>query len=549
MATVRSDAGREVVGSAARPLVLLFAITLFGLWLRVIAVGTMPLWSDEALTLLISKWPIGTLLFRPVDPTPALYYLLHKMLIPGNADVTQIRSISVVCGVVLIPVTYAFGSLIGGIRTGLLASFFVALSAQLVDYSQEARAYSLLVLLILTSAIGLLKILRVIIDGPSFDYRRAAAFAVPALLAFYTHFVAVFWIIPAFGALLFVALTRGDPAIWRGLRLTVLAFILLAVPGLARLFWSVTSDIGFNWLHQATGRQFLATVGEVLMPLGVWPEKLEQPGRILTAVALIITLFAVCWLCRQFRLQLHQWRVEYPASLLVLGIFLALPFELWAIGFLTTPIFMPRTMLWAVPGYLTSLAVVLDRVNSRWIIGLTATVCATSLAASGTLRSDRQDTRGFQREIARGEQRGDVLLLCRDWRAPELRYAAGAPLAMPLIAPMFQDMSVIERQFGSDTRWQEHFGWLVGRPVVIPKVSMIATSGRAWLLASGCSEYDRVRFNRWLGPGRWVKVRSDTSTALLPIVLWRFDPAAPPKLRPVLDFSQNGENHPFAPNA
>ena len=417
-------------------------MTLVGLLLRLVEIGSKPLWSDEALTLLISKWPVAMLMLRVVDPTPGLYYLLHKLLISDSASLAGIRAISLVCGVALIPLVALFGTIVGGRRVGLLSAGLVALSAPLIDYSQEARAYALLVLLIMASAVGLLLMLRAIATGDKPPVRQAFVFATCALLAFYTHFIALFWIGPAVFLLALTAARTPDASVQRTVRLTILA------------------------------------------------------------------------------------------------IFLLLPFLLWIVGALSKPVFMPRTMLWSVPGYLTAIAVLLDRLDRRWLMVMSGLAGGFSLAANGTMRVDRQDMRPFQREIARGLRSGDAMMVCRTWRAPELRHSVSVPLPLPLLTPMGEDMVIIERSFGSDPRWQDDFGWIVTRPAPEPVLRMIPTSGRLWLLASQCNERDRRRINRWLGPGRWVRLLDDQPDALLPVILWRFDPAQPARLRPALDFPQ-----------
>ena len=58
--------------TSQRALWVLAAITLVGLVLRVVWAGEQALWSDEALTLVIAKWPVQDLLVRPVganDPS------------------------------------------------------------------------------------------------------------------------------------------------------------------------------------------------------------------------------------------------------------------------------------------------------------------------------------------------------------------------------------------------------------------------------------------------------------------------------------------------
>lgn len=198
---------------------------------------------------------------------------MHKLLISDSASLAGIRAISLVCGVALIPLVALFGTIVGGRRVGLLSAGLVVLSAPLIDYSQEARAYALLVLLIMASAVGLLLMLRAIATGDKPPVRQAFVFATCALLAFYTHFIALFWIGPAVFLVALTAARTPDASVQRTVRLTILAMILFVIPGAARLFASVTTNIGFNWLPQARTDQFFATLAEQILPLGKWPTK------------------------------------------------------------------------------------------------------------------------------------------------------------------------------------------------------------------------------------------------------------------------------------
>ena len=127
----------------------LAAIVAIGFALRAVNIDDQPLWGDEALTLMIAQWPLVALFTVPNDPTPGLYYALHKLLIGPHAGVVAARSISLVAGTATIIATYAWAKACR--ISALPAAAFTALSFALVDYSQEARAYSLLVLFVALS--------------------------------------------------------------------------------------------------------------------------------------------------------------------------------------------------------------------------------------------------------------------------------------------------------------------------------------------------------------------------------------------------------------
>src|SRR5262245_59370438 len=128
---------------------LFAAILVVATLLRIVALDVRGLWTDEALTIVLSNWSIPDLLLRPTDPTPALYYILHKLLIPASASLEVVRSISVVAGVMSVALMFLVARLAFGMGGGLLAAALLAVWSAHVDYSQEVRAYSLLFFLTL----------------------------------------------------------------------------------------------------------------------------------------------------------------------------------------------------------------------------------------------------------------------------------------------------------------------------------------------------------------------------------------------------------------
>ena len=364
----------------------LVAITLAGLLIRLVSVNRWPLWSDEALTLIIAQWPLKTLFLVPIDPTPGLYYALHKVLLGSSVGVAPARSLSVAAGTLLIPAAYFLAR--QARIPALLAASLVALTFPLIDYSQEARAYSLLVLLVTLSAGFFLWWARA---------RRPALLAgclAFALLAFYTHFAALFWVGPLIVAVL-----------WTGRRQTVpllLAMAILAVPEISRL--AHYPQAGFSWLLQATPGQAADTLSRALLPF--------RPP----AIWALLVAGLLAWRIWLHRSALRTWARANPFAAVVLLILLAVPVEVWLFGIVLKPIFMTRTILIAVPGFLLALALLLkfeDRLVRVAVVG----AYAASLLVTGTMRP-REDWRAIAQRVS-----GGTVLVCQLWQAPAMRHA------------------------------------------------------------------------------------------------------------------------------
>ena len=167
--------------------------------------ATSPLWLDEALTVNIASLPLGHLpeALRH-DGAPPLYFaLLHGwMAAVGDGD-KAVRALSGLMSVGTLPVMWLAGRRLGGPRVGWVALLMTAASPFAIRYATEARMYSLLLLL---GAVGLLALARAL-DRPSAG-RLAAVSAVTALLL-YTHYWAVFLVVPVAGLLAVWALRGG----------------------------------------------------------------------------------------------------------------------------------------------------------------------------------------------------------------------------------------------------------------------------------------------------------------------------------------------------
>ena len=150
-------------------------------------------WFDEATTVRLLRMDLGDMLAAIPDSesTPPLYYVVAWFWTQlfGTGEV-GLRSLSALAGTATIPVVYAIGARAVSARAGLVAAGLAAANPLLVWYSQEARAYALLVLL---AALTLLVLPRAL-ERPS--ARNLAAWATLSALAVATHYFAAFLIVP-----------------------------------------------------------------------------------------------------------------------------------------------------------------------------------------------------------------------------------------------------------------------------------------------------------------------------------------------------------------
>src|SRR5689334_9656537 len=143
-----APAGRAVLADPA--LVVVAALTVLGAILRFYRLGHQGFWFDEANTALLVHFSPGKMvgLIPQTESTPPLYYCVAWLWarVFGYGEV-GLRSLSALCGVLLVPVVYAAGARLISRRAGVIAAALAACSPLLIWYSQEARSYQMLALL------------------------------------------------------------------------------------------------------------------------------------------------------------------------------------------------------------------------------------------------------------------------------------------------------------------------------------------------------------------------------------------------------------------
>jgi 4-amino-4-deoxy-L-arabinose transferase-like glycosyltransferase len=191
--------------SRSRYLQLLFSLTLIGALLRFYDLGYNSLWLDEATTYNLAARSIPDIWqattggeFNP----PLFYWAEHVMLLLGNSEVV-LRFLPALLGILTIPLVYLVGKEFMDRNTGIIAAAAFAFSPFLLFYSQEARAYSMMLFFVTFSMIFYFRALK------TNDIMNWALFGILSALAFWSHFYALVII----GALILYALYELFPKI------------------------------------------------------------------------------------------------------------------------------------------------------------------------------------------------------------------------------------------------------------------------------------------------------------------------------------------------
>ncbi|MHB8491283.1 MAG: glycosyltransferase family 39 protein [Solirubrobacteraceae bacterium] len=172
---------------------VLGGIVLLGAAIRFSTLGQQSFWLDEAVTWHIVANGLGHVLTAVprTESTPPLYYILLWLWSRAfGLSEFGLRSFSALCGTLAIPVMWAVGRRMASARVGTIAALLTAVNPLLFWYSQEARAYQLMLVL---SAASLLALVWAI-ERPT--NRRVLAWGVIAAAALCSHYFAALVIVP-----------------------------------------------------------------------------------------------------------------------------------------------------------------------------------------------------------------------------------------------------------------------------------------------------------------------------------------------------------------
>lgn len=191
-------------------------------------------WMDEALSVGIASHSLSAIpgVLRH-DGSPPLYYLLlHVWMTIFGASESATHAMSLLFGLLTIPVGMWAGWSLFGKRAGVMAAILFTFSAFITEYSQETRMYSLMALLGLLATAAFIH---------AFVFRRRKyliMFAVCQALMLYTHAWGIFYGLGSLIALIPAFLVSEDR---RGLvRDAALAFVgagILFLPWLPNFLW------------------------------------------------------------------------------------------------------------------------------------------------------------------------------------------------------------------------------------------------------------------------------------------------------------------------
>jgi mannosyltransferase len=324
--------------------------------------GVRPFWYDEAFSHNVARLGgsrLLTTIFRG-DPSMGLYYLLlHGWLALGDGE-AAIRSFSVLAGAATVPFVFLLGRKLFDTPTALIASILLPLNGFFVEQSQEARGYTLVMLL---ATISTLLFVRAIEKQ---EARWWFSYGAVAGLSVFAHAFAL-WVIVAQAL---CSLFLGDPsARAKTIRRfgAILALgLVVAIPIIRVVFGS--ERYGFIGLPRSDD---VAAQIAVLLGHHSW--------------FLLLALFLVCLAAARFFRAIYDKEPDVQRNYGIVLLWFFVPLIGSLLGSFIKPMFAPRFLTPCLPAFVLLVAAGISQVKHKGAVGMLVALLATT-SFMGALR-------------------------------------------------------------------------------------------------------------------------------------------------------------------
>ncbi len=469
----------------------LLVLIVLAAGLRLYRLGDASLWVDEVLTLEMAELPWSTLWVSAYDPTPPLYYSLIKLLMGVSTAEWWLRLPSAIFGTLTVVSVYLATKQVWNSRAAFASALFLAVSTANIEYSQEGRAYALAGMCIALSFLGLAMMNTRWRDRTAeFSFTKwlkagGLLYGAGALAALYSHNIAVFyWLAAQFFFITWWVVNFKYSRPLLGTWFCINAIILLCwLPWFYQSLQVIDTGI-FSWLKQHEFQK-AATIW-----LGI---NSFQTGHNLNFVVETVFILLALW-------GLIGLRRDVSMMVAFLALIACSSILIWTYGFIGTPIFMRRTVLWGSIFFFMLAGIGISRIPRR--AGNIALAALVSLGVFDFYRYDDQfkaefsDWRSPAMVFNEQAEINDVLLFRTQWAAPAfLHYVEGNQRARNVRGWSCEGQYSL---FGrvkttgqySTVRWySRHPGWDDSK----------LTASSIWVVENACRNKQSIaKSNEWL---------------------------------------------------
>ena len=348
-------------------------------------------WVDEIFSYRIATLPLSdfwTTVSRDGEANMALYYVLLRLWLTVGDSPFWIRTLSALLGVGVVASTYVLAARLSGRRAGLSAALLLAINPFVVAYAQEARAYTLFLLLVLYSNILYIR---------AVDNGRAAtwvAYAATISLAVYSHF---------FGALVLLAQAVALLVVFRSQLPSTRVLVVVA-----SVVTILVSPLALFVINSSAGAPGWIRTPGLRALVGVFVSMAGNKWVLVPYAA--VSLFGVL---RATREQSSAWgRTRFRYCLFLL-IWLVLPVVAAFAVSQVKPLFVDRYLIAGVPALIILGALGLDAIrrSARMYAVMLIIIVLTVPLLIRYYGTEKANWRGATRRVLAGASEGDAVLL------------------------------------------------------------------------------------------------------------------------------------------
>ncbi len=352
--------------SRLRYLAVVGLLVLIGFFVRASSLDAQSLWRDEVDALRFATGPWSEMLSnftRPGWNGPLYYLLLRGWIAASGTTEYALRFLSLLFGVLCIPLTYLVGCHLFSPLVGLLSALLVTTSPYLSWYSQEVKMYTLVLALALLAVYALHRALE---DG---SWHWWLVQIVATSTAFYSHILAAL-LVPV-QVLLALAYWPQLRRRWRG---ALISLACLTLPYLPLAIWQAplalrTRDTGF--FPYSLKQMVVILLNGWSAGIRGWGD--TWTGALMGLLALIGLTNVGAPLHPETRHEEHSTQGESLRHRAGLFFWLSVPLLcVWLIS-LRQPLFTDRYLIWSAPAFYLLVAVALSsfalpRHWTRWAV-------------------------------------------------------------------------------------------------------------------------------------------------------------------------------------
>ena len=325
--------------------------------LRFSYLGRKPFWFDECFSVEVARlsWQNLLHLLWRREANMSLYYLMLRGWLQFGSSPFFVRSLSVIVSLATLPALFWLARKLFDSRVALIAVALISFNAYHIRYAQEARSYSLFVLLATLSSGFFVAAFR----EPSSRHRRTYILA--SALAAYAHLYALLMLAAHWLSLRGPCAKRMGGG--HGLRR---AWIWIGLAALPLVIFAAKTGAGpIRWIQRPSLRDLLEFAEHISGNAGL-------PLLLLYAAVCLIAIIPPQKMMKRFRTEADRAETDWDVwRLRFLLVWLFFPVALTLLLSLARPLFLGRYFIFCLPALVILAAAGLARLRGIWLIGMT----------------------------------------------------------------------------------------------------------------------------------------------------------------------------------